>query len=78
MEKEYYTIEQIIQQVWEVEGVKVDLRNKSNLSYVYERYNYEPMPGEACCDDLIEKVLNHLYKTGIRVEPTIFIMDLKG
>jgi hypothetical protein len=78
MEKEYYTIEQIMQQVWKIEGVKIRLRNKENNVYVYEKYDYERMPDEACADDLVNKVLNHLYRTGVRVQSSIFMINLKG
>lgn len=54
MTGELVTMETFIQQVWEIEGVKIELRPKNGQSipHLVRPYNYPRLPDDATVDDL--------------------------
>lgn len=47
---ELVTVDEFIKQVWEVEGIKVTVRQ--DIDHLVRPYNYERLPGDATVDDL--------------------------
>ena len=47
---ELVTVDEFIKQVWEVEGVKVTVRQ--DIDNLVRPYNYERLTGDATVDDL--------------------------
>ena len=51
---ELVKVDEFIKQVWEVEGVKVTVRQ--DIDHLVRPYNYERLTGDATVDDLKERM----------------------
>ena len=50
---EVVTMETFVQQVWEIEGEKIELRPKNEaIKHLVRPYNYTRLPDDATVDDL--------------------------
>ena len=50
---ELVTMETFVQQVWEIEGVKIELKPKNGaIKHLVRPYNYPRLPDDATVDDL--------------------------
>lgn len=62
MNNELVTIEEFKKQVWEVEGIKINIELKENgIEHLVRPYNYKRLPDDATVDDLkrrIDKCIN--------------------
>ena len=71
MSNELVTVEELEKQIWEIEGVKVEIKprecNKIGNRMV-RSYNYERLPDDAVVDDLKRRINKCL-------EPFIYYMD---
>lgn len=63
------TIEEFIQQVWDVDGVKVEIKVPSYPNRLVRPYKYERLPGTATVDDINARIHECL-------EPFIYIIKL--
>lgn len=56
------TINEFIQQVWDIEGVKIEIKPKDGITeHLVRPYNYDRLPDDATVDDLkarINKCIN--------------------
>lgn len=53
MSDELVTIETLVQQVWEIEGVKIELIPRNGtVDHLVRPYNYSRLPDNATVDDL--------------------------
>ena len=53
MPDELVTMETFIQQVWEIEGVKIELTPKNGaIEHLVRPYNYQRLPDNATVNDL--------------------------
>lgn len=48
------TVDEFIKQVWEVENVKITV--KQDINHLVRPYNYERLPDDATIDDLKERI----------------------
>lgn len=64
---ELVTVDEFIKQVWEVEGVKVTVRQ--DIDHLVRPYNYERLPDDATVDDLKARMHECL-------KPFIMVMKL--
>ena len=48
------TVDEFIKQVWEVENVKITV--KQDINHLVRPYNYERLPDDATIDDLEERI----------------------
>ena len=57
---ELVTVEELKKQIWEIEGVKVDIfpskGNELGYSRLVKPYNYERLPDDATVDDLNKRI----------------------
>ena len=54
---ELVTMETFIQQVWEIEGVKIELRPKNGaIKHLVRPYNYPRLPDDATVYDLKARI----------------------
>ncbi len=64
------TINEFIQQVWDIEGIKIEIKHKDgNTDRLVRPYNYDRLPDDATVDDLkarINKCIN---------EPFIYMIN---
>lgn len=51
---ELISIEELKKQIWEKEGVKVDVQ--LDVPRLVRPYNYEPLPNDATVDDLKDRI----------------------
>lgn len=55
MPKELVTIEEFKKQVWDIEGVKIDITT-NNIEHLVRPYNFKRLPDDATVDDLKERI----------------------
>lgn len=62
MNNELVTIKEFKKQVWEVEGIKINIELKENgIEHLVRPYNYKRLPDNATVDDLkirVDKCIN--------------------
>lgn len=57
MSNELVTMETFVQQVWEIEGVKIELTpRKGAVEHLVRPYNYTRLPDNATVDDLKARI----------------------
>ena len=58
MNNELVTIEELANQIWEIEGVKVEFKKKSpdQIDRLVRPYNFNRLPDDATVDDLKERI----------------------
>ena len=58
MNNELVTIEELANQIWEIEGVKVEFKKKSpdQIDRLVRPYNFSRLPDNATVDDLKETI----------------------
>lgn len=50
------TIEEFKKQIWDIEGVKVEINFKEGDQRLVRPYNYSKLPDDAVVDDLKERI----------------------
>ena len=51
------TIDTFIQQVWDVEGIKIDIKPQDGcVEHLVRAYDYDRLPDEATVDDLKDRI----------------------
>lgn len=53
---ELITIEEFVEQVWNVERVKIAVNNDGNFNHLVRPYNYSPLPSDSTVDDLKQRI----------------------
>ena len=50
------SIEELKQQIWNIEGIQVDIKQTGNIKRLVRSYDYERLPDYATVDDLRKRI----------------------
>ena len=74
MKNEKITLKEFIDEVWEIEHVKISIDFKDNLTHLVDHYPYtEPMDGECTVDELLNQRIRPILNEALAPVTVIMI-----